>query len=407
VRKLKTDKEREFFWDSSFKLRGSSFGVRVTRSGSRTYYLSYRNFRGQQRRIAIGKAELVSLQEARKKAKSLSAEIDRGDDPAQSRFDIRRASSVRELCKYYIDEHCQNRLSSKTLYEYERIIKCEIVPKIGLIKANNVRRIDIKRLVREIEVKRGKARLAHHTRALIHAIFQFAVYEEILEFNPCSGVERVKKASPRTRVLSDSELVKVIKALEEEAIPMRGIFTALLLTAQRSGEVLGMKWSELKEGNSIWVIPPSRTKNGTEHLVHISPELKKMLRLVRENLSPVYFAHQNLRDYVFASPNNSFGHVKWIRKACNRIIDRAEIEHFTPHDLRRTAATGIRALDEPKVDRETVAKILNHKSYSVTALHYDHHLQLIERKEALYSWSRKIDHLSKEDKNLRFSLGHE
>lgn len=63
-----------------------------------------------------------------------------------------------------------------------------------------------------------------------------------------------------------------------------------------------------------------------------------------------------------------------------------DIPHFTPHNLRRTAASQITSIGIPRL---TVRKILNHAEVGVTAV-YDRHSYDREKREALDAWSRKL-----------------
>ncbi len=84
--------------------------------------------------------------------------------------------------------------------------------------------------------------------------------------------------------------------------------------------------------------------------------------------------------------------IRWLSKTCKKVVEDAKVAKFTPHDLRRTAATKMRQL---KISREVVSKILNHTPQDVTSLHYDHYELLAERSEALQTWGNYIDTLVK------------
>ncbi|MBT6717014.1 MAG: tyrosine-type recombinase/integrase, partial [Nitrospina sp.] len=68
-------------------------------------------------------------------------------------------------------------------------------------------------------------------------------------------------------------------------------------------------------------------------------------------------------------------------------VEYFEIEHFTPHDLRRTAASMMTASG---IQRLTVSKILNHVESGVTAV-YDRHSYDKEKRQALEAWGRKLE----------------
>jgi integrase len=66
--------------------------------------------------------------------------------------------------------------------------------------------------------------------------------------------------------------------------------------------------------------------------------------------------------------------------------------HFTPHDLRRTAAS---QMTSAGIQRLVVSKILNHAEPGVTAI-YDRHSYDREKKQALEAWARKLDKILKD-----------
>lgn len=77
-------------------------------------------------------------------------------------------------------------------------------------------------------------------------------------------------------------------------------------------------------------------------------------------------------------------------RALNRSTFEKPVSYFTPHDLRRTAATHMTAMG---VSRLVVSKILNHVDSSVTAI-YDRHSYDSEKMHALTAWSKKLDEIT-------------
>jgi len=81
---LKTNKPQELFWDPLFP--HGSFGVRVYRSGRKTFVYNYRNREGRQRRLTIGDANTMTLTEARSQAMAYSLAVQEGTDPRNDRL---------------------------------------------------------------------------------------------------------------------------------------------------------------------------------------------------------------------------------------------------------------------------------------------------------------------------------
>ncbi|HIO22957.1 MAG TPA: hypothetical protein EYN22_01010, partial [Nitrospinaceae bacterium] len=67
--------------------------------------------------------------------------------------------------------------------------------------------------------------------------------------------------------------------------------------------------------------------------------------------------------------------------------DFFKIDHFTPHDLRRTATSMMTSLKIAELD---VSKVLNHTIQTVTNKHYNHYSYDKEKQKALGAWERKL-----------------
>jgi integrase len=82
---------------------------------------------------------------------------------------------------------------------------------------------------------------ADRTRALISKIFNFGIKRGIVEINPAAGVENPGPERQRDRLLSEDEIRTLWNTLESDPARMAAIFRLGLLTAQRRGEILGMR----------------------------------------------------------------------------------------------------------------------------------------------------------------------
>ncbi|MEY9401075.1 integrase [Bradyrhizobium japonicum] len=121
-----------------------------------------------------------------------------------------------------------------------------------------------------------------------------------------------------------------------------------MLTAQRRGEVASMMRSELHglHGEKPhWIIPAVRTKNKkAEHTVPLFPTAVKLIEAALEIGKPEKGEDQGNRPVV-ASRFESVGVLAshCMSQAVRRLLEDNELVAFTPHDLRRTAATIVHA----------------------------------------------------------------
>ncbi len=210
--------------------------------------------------------------------------------------------------------------------------------------------------------------MANRTLSLTKKLLNFACDQGLLESNPAARVKPPGIETPRDRVLSENELRTLWHRLTDLSPTMRAACRFILLTAARSGEVLSAQWHEVE--NDEWVIPGSKTKNGLSHRVPLSPQALRVL------------------------PPRSTGRIfpvtpRSLSRAIQRCRTRWGIEHFTPHDLRRSAASHMARLG---INRLVISKILNHTNASVTSI-YDRHSYQPEMREALRKWGDALEEI--------------
>src|ERR1700730_8603326 len=102
----KPDKWQTFLWDG--ELRG--FGVRAIPSGLKPFVLQYRNAEGRSRRIVIGRYGVLTVEQARNKAKAKLGTIAHGGDPAEEGDGPRGTIKVAGFCDWYLFEAEAGRL---------------------------------------------------------------------------------------------------------------------------------------------------------------------------------------------------------------------------------------------------------------------------------------------------------
>ena len=139
-----------FVWDDQVK----GFGVRVKRSGVRSFIVRYRTRQGKSRRFTIGKHGTISTKDARKRALQLLSEILFGEDPNARAKEIREAYSFRELA----EEFLARKKGEIILDEARRVLQRDVLPFLGNILAAEVTKRDVVELVDRIR-DRGSPRL--------------------------------------------------------------------------------------------------------------------------------------------------------------------------------------------------------------------------------------------------------
>ncbi len=100
--------------------------------------------------------------------------------------------------------------------------------------------------------------------------------------------------------------------------------------------------------------------------------------------------HTGASPWAVESPRKAGTHLTTIKTATQSILRRTEMRPWSPHELRRTAASKMRAMG---VTRLVVQGILNHKDRSVTAI-YDRYGADPEKQQALTDWGRRVEEIA-------------
>lgn len=220
-----------------FDVRWPGFGVRVSPAGRKSWIIMYR-FHGRVRRVTIGPYPYVSLADARARAKAVVTQVFQGTDPAAIKAAERLAETFAQLAEEYLERHAKPR--KRTWREDERILKRELLPHWGKMKAKEVTRRDVRLLIDRV-VERGVTTYANRIFALERKVFNFGLQRDIVDANPCQGLPQPAPEHRRDRVLSESELAVLWKEFEAERPLVAASYKLRLLTAQRGGEILGMR----------------------------------------------------------------------------------------------------------------------------------------------------------------------
>jgi integrase len=361
------------YWD----LDHPGFGVRVAGGGRKTWIAMYRH-NGRLRRHSLGTYPALSLADARDEALQTMARVATGKDPAAERRALRNAETFGELAEAYLERHAK--VKKRSWKEDDRILKAELLPHWRHTPLRDLRRRDVRNLVHAIAARPAPI-MANRTLALVRKMLNFAIEAEWLEANPASLIPKPGTEQSRDRVLTQDEIKAFWVAVEEEPPAIRAWLRLRLLTVQRGGEVVRMRWSDVDLQNKWWTIPAEATKNKLAHRVPLNAAAGALLRELRSSATLE-------AAWVCASSNPDVPVIHDAKKAIARVRRRMSVD-FRGHDLRRTAAS---VMASAGVSRLVVAKVLNHVETGVTAV-YDRHSYDAEKRAALDLWGREVQRI--------------
>jgi integrase len=354
----------------------AGFGLRIRASGSRSWVYQCKIGR-RNRRVTIGSVSAVSPARARETANEMHAKARLGIDPSQAKIESRTQASVSEALRTYL-AHQRTHLKPRSYIEVERhLLKhCKPLHSLPLTKVD---RRAVATRITATATNSGNV-TANRVRASLSAFFAWCMREGLLDSNPVVGTSCQPEKS-RERVLSDAELKIIWHALGPDD-DYSAVVRLLMLTGQRADEIAALRWSEVV-GDRI-VLPASRTKNGREHIVPMSPTVQELLE-----------GRQRTDDFVFGRregrPFRGWG-------VCKAALDQrisaagAKLEHWTHHDLRRTMAT---RMAESGTAPHIIEAILNHVSGHKAGVHgiYNRASYEPQKRIALEKWSEHLEAL--------------
>jgi integrase len=339
----------------------SGLGLRVLPSGRKFWFLRY-GPQGGRRRITFEEYPALSLAKARDKARELLGGVKIHDrDPMAERKAAHTArrkavtATFAALAGLYVEQYAKPRKRLRAWQEDERKLRVEVLPVWGSRPAAEIRRADVRELLERIAAERGGV-CANRTRALLSKIFAFGIEKERVEANPVYGVKRVYVETPRERVLTEEELRTLWPLFDRLQPTVAAAWRLILLTAQRPGEVLSLRWRDLERDSrgSWWNLPAELTKTNRAHRVPLSPQALAVIEALRPLTGST--------EWVLASHADG-KRLTWLSHSSARLRAWSGLDHFTPHDLRRTAATW---LGRSGVRPDTIDQLLNHAAGRIT-----------------------------------------
>lgn len=225
------------------------FGVRVTERGHKTFVLGAR-FGGSKNYTTreLGDARVLTLADARKKAREWLQLIAEGKDPKLGKKFSREniSTTFRAVAERYIAIKCPTqRKGARTARE----IRTELFPHLGDYQIGDIARRDIIRVIERIAVERKAPAYARNVLGHIKTIYSFAIARDYVDHAPTDHIktkELIGKRQERTRVLTNDEIRAVWGAAEQLGYPFGPVTQLLLLTGARKSEIAGASWHEIQ-----------------------------------------------------------------------------------------------------------------------------------------------------------------
>jgi len=370
--------------------------LRITAKDVRTWTVFYRDKNARQKRLTLGRYPAVKLVDARELARDAQRSVAHGGDPVVERRAARDVLTFAKLAERYIDDHAK--LNKKSWKEDERQLEADLLPRWKSRPAADISADDLLGIL-NAKVRNGSPVAANRLRALVSRIFSFGAAQRLVPAtaNPVIGVKKPTKEASRDRVLTNDETRRIWDACDTQNPYVCAWFRLRLITAQRGGELLQMRWQDIDQKSHFWSIPGEYVKNAHGHRVYLNELARKVLKTVPRDEKNVWvFPKSFMGDYKHVGrrlAQSTRANILAKTKSTPGARDRADIRG---HDLRRTAAS---LMASGGVPRFVISRILNHSEEKDITSVYDRYGYDAEKKAAMEFWNRQLKAILK-DKSL-------
>lgn len=339
------------------QLRG--FIAEQRRTGT-TFYFRYTDARGRAREIKLGRSSDVTVEQARRRAEQLKAQVSLGADPAAERARARAVPTLAEFARDRYLPHVREHLRSAG--NIDAYLRLRILPFLGPRALDEVTQADVAALRRRlIDTGLSNASVNRHL-ATLRAMFGLALRWQLYEGRNPAASPGLLREQHRERYLSAAETQALVRALDLEPCQDSAAALALLVvTGARKSEVLLATWDLVDFGRCMLTVP--RSKSGKARHIPLSAVA---IDILRRQLA----RRADGCRHVFPSGRLPGRALEDVRGAWIRVKRVAGLDvELRIHDLRHSFASALANAGIPLFE---IGAVLGHTQLSTTA-RYSHH----------------------------------
>ncbi|MBR1149352.1 site-specific integrase [Bradyrhizobium sp. JYMT SZCCT0428] len=280
-------------------LYGDGHGLYLQVSAQKTKAWVYRYMiAGRARKMGLGPIHSVSLSEARKRASDMHRQIWEGVDPIEARHKKKIEQAValsegitfRECAKKYIDAHASSWKSARHKQQWKVTLDQYVNPVVGDMPVSAVEKPHVLAVLEPIWLT--KTETARRVRGRIETVLDWAKARDYRGGeNPARWRGHLEQLLPaRARIapvknlaaMPYRDLPRFMTDLREQVGVNARALEFLILTAARTGDVIGATWNEIDAVERLWIVPGARIKSrkGSLRRDHVVPLCDRAIELL-------------------------------------------------------------------------------------------------------------------------------
>jgi len=287
--------------------------LKVFSPNAASWFLRYQR-KGRERYLGLGPLHAFGLLEARERARRARGLLADGVDPLEKkRAEAARTISFAACAQAYHTAHHAGWSNAKYARQWLAALRDHVFPRIGALPVAEIDETVVLSVLKPIW--HTKTSTANRMRHRIEAILDYAIAAKYRSGdNPArwavlqhllarpDKVARTKHlpALPYAALPAFMTRLRQINGVDAHALEFA------ILTAARSREVIGARWTEIDWETQTWVVPANRMKSRKEHRVPLSA---RALGLLKE----CYAEDDNAFIFIGARSGRSIGHVQMLR----------------------------------------------------------------------------------------------
>lgn len=325
--------------------------LEVRQNGGKTYYLRYRDLRGNVRTLKLGDERDLSVTQARTLADKARTAIALGGNPCEDRTVARQvptfADFISERYMPYVKGY------KKSWNSDDSYLRNHLLPAFGKKHLDEITKRDVIAFHHGMRVKNYAMGTCNRCLIMLRYAMNLAMRWDIpgMTKNPTQDVHLFPDPHNKERYLTEEEAQILYHAVQQSDNPMlQYIIPMLIMTGARKREVLNAQWTEFDMDHKQWRV--SVTKAGKPRYIPLSDGVLQMLATMPHDDSP----------WIFPNPKTQKPYVS-IFQAWNTARKHAGLADVRMHDLRHSFASFLvnagRSLYE-------VQKILGHTQIKTT-----------------------------------------